>query len=339
MLNRSKSTRSRAKLLPPPPRDFVIERLRGGGYNRVNGITVPQSENEDLAKLILRVPRFADSQHDLEVAVLRFVRQHTSMPVPEVKFVGFTSNNPLKQRYAIQSRISGCDLQTDSKPIWYPNLSHAQKCTAAKEFAELLLELQSVRHPYPGRIEAASVDDGIQKFIIQPFELETIFGCQSETDLYRDREFLQVRPFDPDWELPAAKPFEQGAYYFMCAQFGQWRALELLSDPFLIAFRDHYDRLAKATDQMSGLGYETCLCHLDLNTAPRNIMADFDKDKPDDLEITGVLDWDSAIFAPRFVGCAPPMWIWAWNPEEDEDERHAEDIPPTPEQQELKTHI
>ena len=110
----------------------------------------------------------------------------------------------------------------------------------------------------------------------------------------------------------------------------------MLSDPFLIAFRDHYDRLAKATDQMSGLGYETCLCHLDLNTAPRNIMADFDKDNPDDLEITGILDWDSAIFAPRFVGCAPPMWIWVWNSEEDEDERYAEDIPPTPEQQELK---
>ena len=101
VLNQTKSTRSRAKLLPQPPRDFVIKRLRGGGYNRVIGIRVSQSDNEDPAKLILGVPRFTDSQHDLEVAVLRFVRQHTSIPVPEAKFVEFKSNNPLKQRYAI----------------------------------------------------------------------------------------------------------------------------------------------------------------------------------------------------------------------------------------------
>ena len=74
--------------------------------------------------------------------------------------------------------------------MWYPNLSHAQKLTVAKEFAELLLKLKSVRHPYPGRIEAASVDDGIQKFIVRPFELETIFGRQPETVLHMDQEFL-----------------------------------------------------------------------------------------------------------------------------------------------------
>ena len=87
---------------------------------------------------------------------------------------------------------------------------------------------------------------------------------------------------------------------------------------------------------MDDLGFlgsdENCICHLDL--LPRNIMADV---KPDgSLSITGILDWDSAVFAPRFVGCAPPMWLWAWNSEEDEDEKHANDTPSTPEDQEVK---
>lgn len=49
---------------------------------------------------------------------------------------------------------------------------------------------------------------------------------------------------------------------------------------------------------------------------PRNIMMDIDIDNS--LTIPGILDWDSAVIAPKFVGCVPVMWIWAWNYGEDE---------------------
>ena len=81
------------------------------------------------------------------------------------------------------------------------------------------------------------------------------------------------------------------------------------------------------------------LCHLDL--APRNIMADIDRTS-NALRITGVLDWDSAVFAPNFMNCEPPSWIWAWPDDDDESESddfediHANDEPATPEDQELK---
>ena len=88
---------------------------------------------------------------------------------------------------------------------------------------------------------------------------------------------------------------------------------------------------------MDGLGFlgndENCVCHLDLLGTPRNIMADIKADGG--LSITGILDWDSAAFAPRFVGCAPPMWLWAWD-EEGEDEKRANDNPSAPEDQEIK---
>ncbi|KAL2051408.1 hypothetical protein ABVK25_008275 [Lepraria finkii] len=78
-------------------------------------------------------------------------------------------------------------------------------------------------------------------------------------------------------------------------------------------------------------------CHLDLNAAPRNVMVNIQADGP--AAITGILDWDSAVFGPKFVGCAPPIWLWAWNREGIEDEREADDTPPTLEQQELKTLV
>ncbi|TAQ90605.1 hypothetical protein B7494_g1058 [Chlorociboria aeruginascens] len=89
--------------------------------------------------------------------------------------------------------------------------------------------------------------------------------------------------------------------------------------------------------EMSALGVWDenyyCLCHLDLE--PRNILAS--PPAPTQPQaITGILDWDRAIFGPSLMSCSPPMWLWAWNDEDDEDERLANDNPATPELRELK---
>ncbi|PSS07128.1 hypothetical protein M430DRAFT_23281 [Amorphotheca resinae ATCC 22711] len=77
---------------------------------------------------------------------------------------------------------------------------------------------------------------------------------------------------------------------------------------------------------------QNSLCHLDL--APRNILVNPAPDDAQVFEISAILDWDSAVFAPSFMSCAPPLWIWAWN--DDEDERTADNDPPTPELRQLK---
>lgn len=76
-----------------------------------------------------------------------------------------------------------------------------------------------------------------------------------------------------------------------------------------------------------------CLTHFDF--APRNILVNPKTDSRNPV-ITGVLDWDNAGFAPMFMACAPPLWIWGWLDDEDEDERTASEEPPTPEARELK---
>ncbi len=335
--------RSRSARASAPPKEFLIERLKGGGYNRIIGITIKHSIDEEPVRLILRVPRFDDARPDLELAVLKFIRHHTSIPVPEVKYFDLTSNNPLKKCYVIQNRIPGYDLQTDgTAPTCYPNLNHEQKCTFAKEFALLLLQLQDIMHPFPGLIEASANSDDDRSFTVRPFDLETCLGRAPEQDLTDKFPFFDVRPFVKDWKPSGKPPFDETTYYFMLAQFGRWKALELRCDPASIGWMKHYDRLVTMARQMDDLGLlgddENCICHLDLLGAPRNIMADI---KPDgSLRITGILDWDSAVFAPRFAGCAPPFWLWdSWDEEEEEEEedgRHANDTPSDPGNREIK---
>ena len=316
-----------------------IERLHGGGYNRVIGLTrFPGTDSP--TRLILRIPRFEFARHDREVAATRFVQEYTSIPVPDVKFVDFTSNNPLGDRYVVQSRLPGHDLQDSDGLCCYPYLTHEQKCIVAKELAEILLELYQVMHPLPGHIEASNLHDGNQHFHVRHFELDWNFGVELEPDLNLKRSFFEARPFQQGWipKTGETRPYEETTSYFMLAQFGRWKALELRRDPVSIALMKHYDRLVEMTEQMDDLGFLggdiNCLCHRDLNPAPRNIMAEIDASGS--LKITGILDWDSLIFAPRYVACVPPMWLWAWNSEEEEDESKANDKPATPQQEEIK---
>ena len=326
-----------ARASTPPPKEFTIHRLRGGGYNRIIGITINNTTDEEPEQLILRVPRFDNTRPDREVAVLRFMREYTTVPVPEIKHMDFTSNNPLKKCFVIMDRIPGHDLQDRASPLYYPNLNHEQKCTFTKEFALTLLKLHGIMHPLPGLIEASTDGNDDRGFTVRHLDLVTLCGSAEEKDLNSEHRLFQRRPFVEDWEPPKLPPLEQRTYYFMIAQFGRWRAMELSRDPAVIVWSKHYDRLATMAmqmDELGFLGYDlNCLTHLDL--VPRNIMADIKSDGS--LSITGILDWDSAIFAPEFVGCSPPSWLWAWNEDEDEDyEKHANDTPSNPEDREIK---
>ena len=331
--------------VPLGPQMFSFEKMKGGGYNRVIGIDIADSGGESTKprRFVLRVPRFLLARPDRDAATLSFVRKYTSIPVPEVVMHDFTKNNPLDSPYLIQARIPGSSLQSKPSPSYYPYLSHKQKCIVAKELGRILSEIQSVEHSSPGLIEAGIDREGAQDYIVRHLEIETSAGIIAESDLNTNLPFFQSRVYgaDPDTdEDPSDRKsnFERSTYYFFLVQFGRLRAAELRRDPALMGWWHYYERLAIMARQMDDLRLlgddRNCLCHLDLNMAPRNIMADVDAD--DSLTISGILDWDSAIFAPRFVGCVPPMWIWAWSEDEEEDERLANNTPSTPEQQELK---
>ncbi|KAF2650069.1 hypothetical protein K491DRAFT_573830, partial [Lophiostoma macrostomum CBS 122681] len=78
---------------------------------------------------------------------------------------------------------------------------------------------------------------------------------------------------------------------------------------------------------MNALGFfhdkQHYLTHLDLE--PRNLMVQVINDKS--TRLSGILDWDEALFAPAFMNRKPPQWLWDWQDDDEEDESKANDVP------------
>ncbi|KAK4695285.1 hypothetical protein P7C71_g2438, partial [Lecanoromycetidae sp. Uapishka_2] len=315
---------------PPPPKEFAIERLAGGTFNRVTGITIVGCNGEDDLRLILRVPRIEwESRPDRDVAMLRYVRQHSSIPVADVKAFDVTSNNALKSPYVVQNRLPGTNLHSA-----HFQLSTNQWCLVAKEVGRTMLAMQGLTNPTPGLIEEFTDEKGNSTFTVCPFDLK------SPNDMHWKR-----RSASCDRATAAAdnarilKLYGETTLHFLATQFGRWFAEELKKDPKNILYWDYMHRLTEAASQMNRVcclgDDQNCLTHLDL--AGRNIMAEAGPD--DSLTITGYLDWDSAMFVPRFVACSPPWWLWQDEDDDtdyQDDESKAGDTPQKPENQEIK---
>jgi aminoglycoside phosphotransferase (APT) family kinase protein len=244
-------------------------------------------------KLILRVPRWGQKRLDRDVAILNYVRWTTSIPVPKIAATDFSCDNVLQKPYVLQHQIPGKDLNT----VWY-DLSHLQRCTVAGELGRVIRTLLSLEHPTTGIIEAAPRSKGdVDCFSIVPYELDLGEGEEApkaETSI----------------SLTASRPRKTTLDIFR-SQFGRWRTLALKRSCGEIDNEIQLgDSMLRAVLEMENLGLFrpdlNCLCHVDLHSS--NIMIEIQSDTS--IRLTAVFDWDEAIFAPKFVNCKPPAWLW-----------------------------
>ena len=310
----------------PSPQTPLIERLKGGDYNRITSITLPSSYGSATRKFILRNSRWSgQGRPDRDVATLDFVRQRTSIPVPHVVAYDFDSDNALRKPYVIQQRVPGSDLNS----IW-GELSHVQRCTIAREMGSVVKSLLSLESPIPGIIDAPSTNlVSARSPRIIPFDL-------------RDNGDDLIGTSAPETLSDVQAP--QTTSEFFNTAFGK-RLTRALSEPFKEPIR-LFTALCETVSDMDNMGVFSkdlhCFCHVDLHS--RNIMAEIQPD--DSIQITAVLDWDEAMFAPKFVNCQPPWWLWEEEGDDRVDEKGwptwpyelpaAEGFPATPEKQELK---
>ena len=312
----------RRAVLPSPENEFLIERLAGGTYNRIIGITAKDTGIDGPRNFVLRIPRplMADFGYiEREVAILRYVRQNSTLPVADVIKFDPTTNNPLKSGYVVQSRLPGISLHS----IW-DELTHEQRCIVAREVGKIILALQAVTNPTPGIIESSSADNESRKFSVRPFDIKSTYDENWKAKI---PDYAQNEENQPATQTPEE---------WFGTQFGRWLAHELLENPAQILYWDYQYQFVQVTKQMDSLdilgdGYN-CLCHFDL--AARNIMVQILADGS--LTISGILDWDSAAFAPKFVSCAPPSWLWTEQKYYDAEEGETSSVPSTPEQEQIK---
>lgn len=128
------------------PEEITIERMAGGGFNRIIGLSrTIGSQEEEKTQYVLRVPRFDAAQLDREVAVLQFVRRYSEIPVPEVVGFNETSNNVLGDPYMVQKRVPGFDLYSS-----FPKLDHTSKCRIAQQLGLFFRQMLSLRSQVAG---------------------------------------------------------------------------------------------------------------------------------------------------------------------------------------------
>ena len=270
-LSRSKlATRLRAvkflHILVPSRQTLVIERLHGGDYNRIIGITLPPSDADTGYQLILRVPREKDLAHpSRDVAILNYVRQHSSIPVAKVVGHDFSCNNPLESPYVLQHRIPGEDLEK----LW-PSLTHAQRRTVATEIGRVTRQLLSIESLETGTLEAAAENAGSSTVV--PFELKNALGeiiDEPITSASLHENSLHRRYFTLD---------------FFNVQFNRWRAVDLERHAGEISHSVQlWDGMLKAVREMGQLdlfkpNLKSCLCHVDLRRRPPMWLWDDDAD-------------------------------------------------------------
>ncbi|KAI1394707.1 hypothetical protein F4819DRAFT_506880 [Hypoxylon fuscum] len=293
--------------------NIILERLQGGGFNRIIGITRQKDDQADPTEVqyILRLPRFDAAQVDSDVAILCFLEQHTQMPTPKVIAFDDTDCNRLESPYMIQHRIKGVDTLST-----FPSLDHSARLKFAREMGNVFREMLGTQSSMAGTL-TFSVKD---KSLLTPFHI-TPFA-----------------PQDPQQAVPYHNSAtNQTVLELLTANFKAQTAFELKHYPDDVLTPHMMERFCAMALELDADGWfenvHNCLAHLDL--APRNILVDSVSNTQSPI-ISAVLDWDSAVFAPMFMACTPPLWIWDWQEDEEEDERKANDDPSSPEARQLK---
>ncbi|KAF7559792.1 hypothetical protein G7046_g4348 [Stylonectria norvegica] len=312
--------------------DIIVERLRGGGFNHIIGLTrhFPNDSGKDIS-YILRIPRLANeaTQIDRDVAALLFVQRHTDIPVTSVVAYDETDSNKLGCPYMIQKRAAGRNLLFS-----WRGLDHDQKCRFARELGTVYCQMLSVRSKNAG-VLAFSENDKTLKASLEIAALgsgkllmaSTGTLVESPADL---PEYLRVITLYDN--TPAVQSItELVTPYFQAQKAASLEGSSNLVDPMLT------DAFCKMACELEAGGWfddiPNALAHLDL--FPRNVLIHPDSENSQPI-LSCIMDWDSAILAPAFMTCVPPKWIWAWDDGEDETPLAADYVPATPEECQLK---
>jgi hypothetical protein len=321
-------------------KDIQIERMLGGSFHRVIGIKVyhdgmmrpsPQTRLRRIiarcfgsrrrkttikeSKYILRIPRFSDDSVCMEyqIATMKLAASQLEFPVPSVHSFDTSEENALGKPYMVQPRLPGQALH-----LLWDELSLDQKKSAAQRITQIVLNLDRITYSTAGIVSRTNTS------------LNLAHGIQLET--------IAVPPIGQTgkgFNKPNTSPAKpQTTLEFLTGLCERWRDYEQA------IFRKPHDHIwtgfINIFLKMHELGLlpdeeKFHLCHLDFQM--RNILVEI---KDSDVEVTGVLDWDSALFGPKFMAKRAPFFMWQPDDADDNEEQNAIATPQTLEEVECK---
>ncbi|KAJ4371993.1 hypothetical protein N0V83_003766 [Neocucurbitaria cava] len=309
---------------------FTITRMEGGSFNRIIALQVDTSKTQlpwiqrharnfikkvcsnpgrksAIREYVLRIPRFEYAWVEHDIAVLLFLADK-NIPVPKITSFTLSSNNAIGSPYTIQPRLPG-------QPKTGLDLTIPQRISLARDLGSALAEMSQLRSSCPGSLDPAGILNGSSHF-------QTLrFQCPLRNS------------FRPGSGEPFTPSAPQSVYDFLVSQIARQRAYDLTLHR---EATNPWKGLGKITDELNKMGLfhddTYYLTHMDL--MPRNILVNVTS--PTTARLSGIMDWDEAVFAPAFLNCCPPSWLWDFEGDEDLDEKVANETPADPEVQAVK---
>ena len=309
-----------------------VEHMKGGSFNRVIGITIRAAPKKRFSlqwlqgqfqrcfakritkkteQFVIRIPRYDDYGMDGIITMMNFVSPRLSVPVPVTTFFDLTGDNVLGKGYLVQRRLQGENLAS----LW-EKLNLEQKLSAARQVIDLTLEIARITSPAAGTLIVNSLTP-----LHSAPKLETFSVPRADHETPDGFPYPHTSPAVPQTTL--ALLIEQGE---------RWRQFQTADGA---CFDEIWDGFAKISNGLHRLGFLQDnvyrLCHGDLESY--NVLAIVTSDT--EVQITGILDWDTAVFAPSFMFRAP-FWMWTDVDEDDWSEGTAAFEPLTQDGRKLK---
>lgn len=282
--------------------------------NRCFAIDITEA-NSKHHRFVLRYPQKLDTykRNDnnyctvikREVCVLKWLETNApESKAPQVVVHDDTHKNPIRMPYMVMRRFTGQPLNEILL-----SLTDDQRLDLAYALGHWFNAQRSVTMPRAGIVnaagEVAELDNSDSLIAIQPFGMSDI---DDMLDAIEDQPITGAR-IPPIIEEPHLHPMDMlnAAFFRRLANTNHTDDPEGMHNDKLDHCRLILDKLVQRglfrSDEMKSFS----LCHTDL--FPRNIIVDLSKTGKD--IISGIVDWDCPIFAPSFMSCMPPAWLWA----------------------------
>jgi aminoglycoside phosphotransferase (APT) family kinase protein len=276
------------------PEDLQVKYIGRGSYHKVVGFKIPDGTDHPYfegGEYVVRIQNQsrADQNTDMErdVAILDGLAGKIDVPISRVLTFDTETMNPLGAAYTIATRLPGFTLESIAED---EDTTTEQNCCMVEQVTYIVEKLASITAPYPGLITSTH-GEGID---------ETL--CPSGIPM-----MMFDFPFDT---LPLTTLTNPSPLTFMLALVDQWttyEATDLPSEDNNFASWMKIKAIIHALSQHDILGSTFHLVHGDL--AARNILGIVINDST--IEITGVVDWDFASFAPAFCAYRTPLFKWS----------------------------
>jgi hypothetical protein len=249
-------------------------------------------------QFVLRIPRNLDRRMYHLATTLAYLGYKLKHPVPKVTVFDTGANNALGHAFMLQERLPGRPLSD----LW-STLNQAQRLSAIRAISNIVLDIRKIKNKCPGLISTRN----------------------TTWDLRRD--FVSIEPMP----IPRTQPVThatsvssslsepQSTRKFLlnlCARQRMHAAAAKLPD-----CTDLWAKIIKMIETLhsSGLIPDSSpfrLYYGDFHL--RNLHASVTSEST--VEITGILGWDLAFFAPAFLSTRAPVFLWS-----SKDSRETED--------------